>query len=343
MTNPVAIIDTVFFLASLCGFIILVKSQINFLQPDIKVLLCSLLFFNLMYSLCLLLQWSGITNILESYEDLIGALIPMMWAFSFYGLLQNISGGDLKESEKRLRRLYEDLESLVEERTAKLEIANRDLSEFAYIVSHDLKAPLRAIGQLSQWLSEDYSESLDNEGKKNLELLNSRVKRMYRLIDDILAYSRVGRNYEKKERVDIMRLTGEVIDSLLKPESIRIEIENQLPVITGSRVHYQQVFQNLLSNSIKFMDKSKGIITIGSEKQGKFWKFRVKDNGPGIDSKYSEKIFQIFQTLSPNKGEDSTGIGLTLVKKIVELHKGKIEMVSEVGKGCIFYFTLPKQ
>jgi len=349
MINPVAIIDIVFFLASLCGFIILVKGRKNSLQLDIKILLCSILFFNLMYSLCLLLQWSGVTNILEPYEDLIGALIPMMWAFFFYALLQYMAGKDLKESEGRLRRSNEELEnyhqhleSLVEERTAKLGIANRDLSEFAYIVSHDLKAPLRAIGQLSQWLSEDYHESLDEEGRKNLDMLNGRVKRMYRLIDDILAYSRAGRNYERGEQVDIMRLTEEVIDSLMVPENIRVEIENQLPVITGSRIHFQQVIQNLLSNSIKFMDKPEGYISIGCDKQDNFWRFRIKDNGPGIDSKYSKKIFQIFQTLASNQDPESTGIGLTLVKKIVEQYKGKIEMVSEVGKGCTFYFTLPE-
>ena len=336
MNNPVAIIDLVFFIITLFALAVLVKGRKKDLSADIRILISSLLVFNLLYSLCLLFQWSGITDMLDPYEDLIGALIPMMWAFLFYAMLQNIS-------EEELKQYRDHLENLVEERTNKLEIANRELGEFAYIVSHDLKAPLRAIGQLSQWISEDNYENLDESGRKNFDLLKNRVKRMYRLIDDILAYSRAGRNYEKNEQVDMTRLTEEVIESLLTPENIRIKIENTLPVLTGSRVHFQQVFQNLLSNSIKFMDKPEGVISIGCEKQSPFWRFWVKDNGPGIDSKYSEKIFQIFQTLSPKDKQESTGIGLTLVKKIVELYKGKIEMVSEIGMGCTFYFTFPER
>ncbi len=334
MISPVAVIDIVFFLASIVSILILGIAGKKRLWPDAGAILISLLVFNLTYSICLLLQWADITDILEPYEDLIGALVPMMWAFFLYSILQGLAS-------KELENYQEHLESLVEERTAKLGAANRELGEFAYIVSHDLKAPLRAIGQLSQWLSEDNYEVLDETGKKNLDLLNGRVKRMYRLIDDILAYSRAGRNYEKNEKVDMRKLVGYVSDSLLPPDNISITIDDPLPVITGSRVHFQQVFQNLLSNSIKFNDKPEGIISIGCKKHGAFWRFRITDNGPGIDMKYNEKIFQIFQTLSPNHNQESTGIGLTLVKKIVELYKGKIEMESEVGKGCTFYFTLP--
>ena len=334
MNSPVTIIDSLFFLATIFAFSVLMKGKAKGLSINIKILSAFLLIFNLMYSLCLLLQWSGITDIQEPYEDLIGALIPMMWAFLFYALLQNVSEDELKK--------YKDhLENLVEERTKKLEFANRNLSEFAYIVSHDLKAPLRAISQLSQWISEDNYNNLNEDGRKNVGLLKGRVKRMYRLIDDILAYSRAGRGDEKREQVDMMQLAEEVIDSLLKPENIRINIENTLPVITGSRVHFQQILQNLLSNSIKFMDKPDGIISIGCKRKNSYWSFCVRDNGPGVDSKYKEKIFQIFQTLSPDQNEESTGIGLTLVKKIVGIYGGEIDMESEVGKSCAFYFTLP--
>jgi signal transduction histidine kinase len=265
-------------------------------------------------------------------EDEIGHLID-----SFNDMLSQIQKRDYELEKHR-----QHLEDLVEERTTRLEEVNRELSEFAYIVSHDLKAPLRAIGQLSHWLSEDYVEALDEEGRKKINLLTARVKRMYKLIDDILAYSRAGRQYEKKEPVDLKTLTDEVIDSLSPPEYIRINIDTQLPVINGSRIHFQQVLQNLLSNSIKFMDKSGGIITIGCEKKEAFWRFMIKDNGPGIDQKYHEKIFQAFQTLSLEQDNESTGIGLSLVKKIIELYGGKIELESEAGKGCAFYFTLPE-
>lgn len=334
MNSPVTILDAFFFLVSLFTLVLLIKGRAKSLSTNIKILLFSLIIFNLMYSFCLFLQWAGITDIQEPYEDLIGALTPMMWAFLFYAMLQNIS-------EEELKKYRDHLENLVEERTNKLEIANRNLGEFAYIVSHDLKAPLRAIGQLSQWISEDNYENLNEDGRKNVDLLKGRVKRMYRLIDDILAYSRAGRDNEKKEQVNMTKLVQEVIESLYKPENIRISIENTLPELPGSRIHFQQIFQNLLSNAIKFMDKPEGIITIGCEKENDFWRFRVSDNGPGIDSKYSEKIFQIFQTLSPDHNQESTGIGLTLVKKIVEMYGGGIKMESEIGKSCTFYFTLP--
>jgi signal transduction histidine kinase len=334
MNSPIAILDTVFILAPFMAITVLLIRNRKGIHIDIKILVSCLLLLNILYGLCLVFEWTAITDILEPYEDLIGALIPMMWAFIFYAIMQNIS-------EQELKQYQDHLEHLVEERTNRLEIANRDLSEFAYIVSHDLKAPLRAIGQLSQWIAEDNFNNLNEDGKKNIELLKARVKRMYRLIDDILAYSRAGRDHDKKEEVDMMRLTEEVIDSLYKPSNIRIEIENQLPVIHGSRVHFQQIIQNLLSNSIKFMDKPEGIISIGCQRDNNLWRFRVRDNGPGIDAKYKDKVFQIFQVLSPSPNQESTGIGLTLVKKIVEIYGGEVDMESEVGKYCEFTFTLP--
>lgn len=336
MNNPIVVMDTLFIIAAFISLPIVLTLKRRIILADIKIVISSLLLFNILYGLCLFFEWTGVTNILDPYEDLIGALIPMMWAFIFYAILQNIS-------EQKLKNYQDHLENLVEERTNKLRIANRDLGEFAYIVSHDLKAPLRAIGQLSQWIAEDNYSNLNEDGKKNIELLKARVKRMYRLIDDILAYSRAGRDHEKKEEVDMMRLTEEVIDSLYKPSNIRIEIETQLPVIPGSRVHFQQIIQNLLSNSIKFMDKPEGIITIGCQRDNNLWRFRVRDNGPGIDAKYKDKVFQIFQVLSPSPNQESTGIGLTLVKKIVEIYGGEVNMESEVGKYCEFTFSLPVQ
>jgi PAS domain S-box-containing protein len=248
-----------------------------------------------------------------------------------------------KKAEEELEKYKAHLENLVAERTARLEAAINDLSEFAYVVSHDLKAPLRGISQLAHWISDDYADVLDEDGKTKVDLLIGRVKRMYRLIDDILAYSRVGHLREKKERIYTHDLVNEVVELLSPPDNIRITIENQLPVITGDKTRVQQVFQNLLSNSIKFIDKPEGFVAIGCEDQESFWRFWVKDNGPGIEPKYHDKVFGIFQTLASHDDQDSTGIGLTLIKKIVEVQGGKIEIESEAGKGCTFYFTLPKQ
>jgi len=230
-------------------------------------------------------------------------------------------------------------------RTANLEAANQELSEFAYIVSHDLKAPLRAISQLATWVNEDYNAILPEEGRQQLGMMIGRVRRMNALIDGILQYSRIGRVQEQRRKIDLGLVLTEVIDLLAPPPHIRISIVGPLPVIFAEQIRMEQLFQNLLSNSIKYMDKSQGEVVISaiSPDIGKNqpWQIIVADNGPGIDKKYHHKIFQIFQTLSPDPTSvDSTGIGLSLVKKIVELHDWSIAIESEPGKGCQFIITL---
>ena len=166
---------------------------------------------------------------------------------------------------------------------------------------------------------------------------------MYKLIDGILEYSKVGRVKEKEVDVDLNQLVPEIIDMIDVPENITITIENELPVIKCEQTRITQVFQNLLSNAVKYMDKPQGQIRISCVQEDGFWKFSVADNGPGIEEKNFEKIFQIFQTLSPRDEVESTGVGLTVVKKIVEIYGGKIWVESKVGEGSTFFFTLPKQ
>jgi len=229
------------------------------------------------------------------------------------------------------------------ERTAELESANRELQDFAYAVSHDLKAPLRAINQLAGWINADYGEVLGPDGTTHLVLLMGRVRRMHRLIEGILQYSRIGRVREKKKEVDLDFLAREVIDLVSPPQCINITIENRLPVILGEQTRLTQLFQNLLDNAIKYMDKTNGKVIIACLEQDTQWMFRVSDNGPGIEEKYYEKIFQIFQTLAPRDETESTGIGLALVKRIVETTGGSIWVESEFGKGATFWFTIPKR
>jgi signal transduction histidine kinase len=224
-----------------------------------------------------------------------------------------------------------------------LEKTNSELKEFAYIASHDLKAPLRGINTLTNWISSDYADKLDEKGKEQLTLLSRRADRMHNLIDGILQYSRVGRIHEEKKQVNLNELVGEVIEMLDPPENITVTVENELPTIECERTRITQVFQNLISNAIKYMNKSQGKIEIGCVEEDDFWKFSVSDNGPGIETKYFEKIFQMFQTLSPRDEFESTGVGLTLVKKIVELYNGRIWVESKAGIGSIFFFTFPKQ
>ncbi|MBW2589586.1 MAG: GAF domain-containing protein [Deltaproteobacteria bacterium] len=252
----------------------------------------------------------------------------------------------IEESRKALTYLVEDVNQAGEElRKANMEYAaaNKELKEFAYIVSHDLKAPLRAISQLTHWISKDYSEAFDADGKEQMDLIIKRVKRMDGLINGILRYSRVGRIRDKKERLDLNLLVNEVIDNIAPPDNVKIIIENELPNVLRDSVRMEQVFQNLIGNAIKFMDKGEGIIKVGCGDEGAYWEFSVSDNGPGIDKGYHDKIFQIFQILTPRDEHESTGIGLTLVKKIIGLYGGSVRVESEVGKGSTFVFTLPKQ
>jgi two-component system sensor kinase FixL len=243
-----------------------------------------------------------------------------------------------RQAEQELEKLNKELEAAVWE----LRRANKELREFAYITAHDLKTPLRGIGTLANWISRDYANLFDEQGKEHLRLLETKAKQMGALIDDILQYSSLGHGSPKKQQLDLNKVVWEVIDGINPPENIEITIENILPVLICEKTQIIQVFQNLLGNAVKYMDKYDGKIKVGCVEQEGFWKFSVADNGPGIDRKYHKKIFKIFQTLSTKNQTDSTGIGLSIVKKIVELNAGIVWVESEPGKGSSFFFTLPK-
>lgn len=235
-----------------------------------------------------------------------------------------------KQSENRLAQLLEEVKS-----------ANQELNDFAYVVSHDLKAPLRGISSIADWLLTDYATQFDQEGKELISLMISRVHRLHNLIDGILEYSRVGRLKEQIIELDLNKLVPEAIDLVALQENIAIKIENYLPSLYAEKTRIRQLFHNLIGNAAKFMDKPQGQIRIGCQEEEDFWKFWVSDNGPGIEARYFGKIFQIFQRLSSEKESNSTGIGLAIVKKIVEMYGGKIWVESEFGNGSTFFFTLP--
>jgi two-component system sensor kinase FixL len=243
-----------------------------------------------------------------------------------------------RQAEQELEKLNKDLELAVWE----LRRTNKELQEFAYITAHDLKTPLRGIGTLADWISKDYADKFDENGREQVRLLVEKAKQMSALIDDILQYSRLGHSNPEKQQVDLNEVLPKVISGINPPENIQITIENKLPVLMCEETQIIQVFQNLLSNGVKYMDKSEGQIKVGCIKQNGFWKFSIADNGPGIDEKYHKKIFKIFQTLSPRDRADSTGIGLSIVQKIIELNAGVVWVESELGKGSTFFFTFPK-
>ena len=253
------------------------------------------------------------------------------------GIFRDIT--ERKKTEEVLVELNKDLKATIE----KLSAANRELHEFAHITAHDLKAPLRGIGTLAELLVTDYADKFDDEGKKSVHMLMNRLNRMYRQIDDILKYSEIGRVVVKKSEVDLNTLIEEIKDSIAVPENIKVIIDGNLPKIICEKTRMMQVFQNLISNAIESMDKPAGLITASCTEEGDRWKFSVTDNGPGIDERHFERIFKIFQTLATNGANKSTGIGLAIVKKIVESYGGRVWVESEVGQGSTFLFTLPKQ
>ncbi|MEW6349004.1 MAG: ATP-binding protein [Thermodesulfobacteriota bacterium] len=234
-------------------------------------------------------------------------------------------------------------EEALRQATQELQETNRELKDFAHVVSHDLKAPLRAVGKLTHWLATDYEQALDDEGKRQMKLLQDRVKGMHNLIDGVLQYSRIGRIREQLGVVDLNQVLREVLDSLDPPSHITIVVENDLPSVRGEETRLHEVFQNLLDNAVKYMDKPQGEIRISCTDKNGLWQFAVRDNGPGIDSIHFERIFQMFQTLKSKKKTESTGIGLALVKKIVELHGGTVWVESTLGVGTAFLFTLPHE
>lgn len=280
-------------------------------------------------------------------EDLIGTLNIFSTEsdrdMSEYIELVQITARDLAIGIKQfsLQNTIATKNKELEVRLHELESTHEELRNFSYIVSHDLKAPLRAISSLAHWLESDYGEKLGAEGQEYLSMLVNRTNRLHHLIEGVLEYSRIGRKNLEKENVQVVALVKSTLDLLTIPENIAVFIHEDLPSVWYNPTQLQQVFQNLIGNSIKFMDKSIGQITIGCEQGDKVVKFFIQDNGPGISADHSQKIFKIFQTLHARDDIESTGIGLTIVKKIIELHGGEIWLDADYSEGTRLYFTIP--
>jgi PAS domain S-box-containing protein len=225
---------------------------------------------------------------------------------------------------------------------AALEARNQELDNFVHIVSHDLKAPLRAVSNLSQWIEEDLAGKVPANTRSQLILLRNRVHRMAATIDGLLDYARISRTADLVEPVCVADLLAETIESLAPPPTFSIVIAPDLPTLDTKRILLFQVFTNLIGNAIVHHDRSDGSIVISCQAVGDFYEFGVTDDGAGIAPENHARIFAIFQTVNPQNRPDSTGIGLAIVKKIIEAEGGNIRLESELGKGTAFYFTWPK-
>lgn len=243
--------------------------------------------------------------------------------------------------ESALRRAHEDLERKVKERTAQLQAANMELGQFVHVVAHDLKAPLRAVSHLADWVASDCASQIDANGHNLLGLLRQRVQYMHDLIEGVLSYTRLGQTKEPEVELDLNALVRRVLTGLAPPSNIQVHIPSSLPRVRGVAGQLQRIFQNLLDNAIKFMDKPLGVITVRATRLRNAWQFAVADNGPGIEPRYHAQVFGLFERLRVGPHNDGTGIGLALVKRILEAKGGEITLDSAPGEGSVFTFTWP--
>jgi signal transduction histidine kinase len=248
---------------------------------------------------------------------------------------------DLIEHGRRAQELQQTLAQrnrVLEE----LEARNRDLDQFAYVASHDLKAPLRGIANLSEWVEEDLAEAMTEKAKEQMALLRGRVHRMEALIDGILAYSRAGRGVEKTETVDVSLLLREIVDVFAVPnDKATFRLGARLPTLRTERIPLQQILMNLVGNAVKHNPNDGGEIAVEARDLGHAWEFSVLDNGPGVPAEYHERIFGIFQKLDSRDKVEGAGIGLAIVRKLVLRRGGKVWVDSSPSGGAAFRFTWP--
>lgn len=311
-----------------------------------SVLLLSNRILVLIYSISVLLHLAF--HVFESNLDAMSESAILLSLGTIFVLSFVVMSGFIRY-RKKLEVLNVNLENTVKQRTLAIENRakellrkNKDLEEFAYVVSHDLKRPLRNMYTITDWLSEDEETGLEVEGKKSLGLIKEQITQMDLLVEGILNYSLQMDTKKMIKALDVQHILERII-AVNTNENVSISLLNKPPKITFNESQLLQIFQNLIQNAIKHNDKEKVVIHIDYETTLSGHQFSIKDNGPGIAEQYHEKIFQLFQKLELDSNNESIGIGLALVKKILERNGGSIHLESSKGKGANFIITIPKQ
>ena len=302
-------------------------------------------------------QTGQISLYLTSFSILTGLMIAIFLALrisrriiKMVNMADSIASGNYgaytkDSSHDELSKLANSLNHMAKvlsENISLLERKNSELDQFAHIVSHDMKAPLRGIDNVVTWIEEDHWNELSPKVQEYLHLIKSRIVRGENLILGILSYSRVGQYELEKEEVDLNQMMQEISENLPRRQGLKLVIQPNLPVLFTQRIPLMQIFSNLVGNAIKYHDKEKGKIKVYHKENGVNYHFFIEDDGPGISKHYHDKIFTIFQTLNGTDAFQSTGVGLAIVKKILVDRNQKIELHSEPGKGSIFEFSWPK-
>ncbi|MGH8010329.1 MAG: sensor histidine kinase [Candidatus Binatia bacterium] len=282
----------------------------------------------------------------------LGKKVLSISAFTFHengapvgviGIARDITA--YKQMEKHRQALNTELEQRVAERTAALQRSNEDLERFAYMVSHDLQEPLRTVTSFIQLLDKRYKAQLDTDGAEFIDYALEGAQRMQQLIQDLLTYSRVGTQGQEFSETDceaVLAQTLHVLQTAIAESGAEVT-HDPLPAVWANAMQVAQVFQNLLSNALKFRGAEPLRIHLSARQDGQQWLFAVRDNGIGIEPRHAERIFVIFQRLHPRREYPGTGIGLAVCQKIVQRHGGRIWVESEPGKGSTFFFTIGRK
>jgi signal transduction histidine kinase len=303
-------------------------------------------------------QTKFISVLLTALSIVVGFVIAILLArhiskriLKMVKMANSIANGNYKVQVKdrgndelsELTRSLNHMAKMLEQNISLLKRKNQELDQFAHIVSHDLKAPLRGIDNVLSWIEEDHPNEVPVKVSEYLQLIKGRVNRSENLIQGILTYARIGKEAHLSEKVNIKLLVEEIVENLDVKPGIKITVQKDMPTITTEKVPLTQVFTNLISNAIKYHNRQSGEVRIYYSEDKYNYKFFVEDDGPGIAKAYHQKIFMIFQTLMERDSFESTGVGLAIVKKILDDRNETIDITSEPGKGSVFSFTWAKQ